>query len=148
MWNLLTTLVELVKRLGINFSGLMQILEKLMSIGSPPDLKDEGALRTWLLSLVAVLQSISEITPTEFDDSVAQFLRNALDSQVSWDVFYKLLILIASQRPGVYEESDAEMELARELAGKQSGASLAAIDPASIIMIITLIVRVIKMLRR
>jgi hypothetical protein len=45
-------------------------------------------------------------------------------------------------------ESDAEMELARELAGKQSGASLAAIDPASIIMIITLIVRVIKMLRR
>jgi hypothetical protein len=36
MWNLLTSLVELVKRLGINFSGLMQILEKLMSIWFAP----------------------------------------------------------------------------------------------------------------
>jgi hypothetical protein len=31
-------------------------------------------------------------------------------AKFSWDVFYKLLILIASQRPRVYEESDAVYE--------------------------------------
>ena len=167
MLKLLRNLTALLSTLGMSFSDLLTLLQKLLSIGLPPDLTNESELRTWIISLVEVLKEIAAKTPTTIDDTMVNVLDKAVNSSDTWEIFYKILSMVlnrpdVSASPGddraeiVEDEpvtaTDEEYSLCEDLLAATAEDSLvegeAGISPMTILAIIEAIAAVIRMFRK
>lgn len=91
MWNLLKKMMTLVTEFGISLDDLLQIVEDIISLPSPPDVGDQADFREWVGQVLTTFKNIAEKTKTPIDDSVIRMVTNTIDNDALWTLFYKLL---------------------------------------------------------
>ena len=134
---------------GLSLVGVLAIIRKLADIGAPPPIEQEAQLRTWLLSVVAVLDEIAEDTPNEIDDGVVDFTRQMLNSSLSWSIGYKMLQYMLDHDDELAGAGMDELDsMAEQLAASMVDEGNDGISPALIISIISAVFQIIKLLRR
>ena len=113
---------------------ILQIIQRLASIGLPPPIEQEENLRHWCTSLVPILDDMAGLTSTEIDDQVAMLLRVAVEDNDAWAALYGLLTLAGDGRV----RADGGVQVLSDKVG---------FDLATILMIVQAIIKIIEMLR-
>jgi predicted membrane protein len=90
---LIAMLKSLMGMIGISLPALMELIQKIMSIGLPPDVRSEVAFREWLAKLGQVAVEISALTPIVLDDVFAKFLLSTTSNDEAWKTFYTIISL-------------------------------------------------------
>lgn len=141
---------SLMGMIGIPLDQLLALIQKVMSIGVPPNVKDEAAFRAWLTKFAAVALEITTITPIVLDDAFAKFLAASVASDASWKTFYGILTMFFHD-DGVFKETpptDTELFAASsELCTQIDGASF-GLSPALILALFKLITDIINAWRK
>ena len=136
MFGLIRKLMQLLRSVDIDSLGtIMEIIQALIGIGLPPDVKNENDFRIWVDKLADTLQVLTGKSATKFDDMIANLLVKVVDSDELWSLFYGLLVSIF--------DDDNNDDLSFTM-GQTDAANLLSekvgISPAMILMIIKMIV--------
>ena len=152
MFAFLLRLRDLAAQIGLPIGELFSLLQALWSLGAPPAISDEKALRVWMIGLSAVADKLTEITPTTLDDRLADFLSSVVATDKPWSIFYGLLTMLVPADDGTAITKAAASpeeflvgatELSAELAGTP-----AALDPITIITLIQTVISLLKLWRK
>ena len=98
---------------------------------------NEQQARTWIKSVGAVVLEGTSITNTAIDDTVVKMFFDALDNDMIWGLMWPIIDGIFEESP--LTKSDTEFVAAAEAA---------AIDPMTIIAIVTAIFELWRKFRR
>jgi len=103
----------------------------------PPDVNDPDALRAWLLDVCRLVLPIAGITRTKVDDQVVKLAKLLIANDETWSALYDLIREFLPAREGV------------ALTGQEPGvrrlADVSGIDPQTIILILTMILKFLEM---
>lgn len=118
--------------------SIFKILKLMLDVGYPPDLKDEEAFRAWMIDIADAASTLAMLTGTELDNRVAAVLDVIVDDDKYWTVLYAILLKAAQYI--TLEEQDVA-------ASSDDGLGMlcqqTAIDPATLIAIITAILNMV-----
>jgi len=129
-------------------TGIIEFAKKILDLGPPPAIENQVALRAWLLSLVAILEDLADLTEQfEMDDFAVATLQKMLNRQISWEIGYRLLVLVENRLTTDKMSGDEANALGEQLAQSLIDDDKAGIDPATLIGIITTVIQLIKFLR-
>lgn len=128
---------------------LIRIVRTLLSIGMPPAIENETALRKWVTDLVDMLKGLAANTAVEIDDTLTEILGKIVANDAAWNVAYALLKLTKLTDQG--DDSGAAADRAK--LAEEVGAAITpegevcAVNPIMIMEIIAAVVQIIKMFR-
>ena len=133
----------------MKFLELVKVVRALFSIGMPPAIENESALRKWIGDLVDMLKGLAVNTAVEIDDTLTSILEKIVANDTAWNVAYALLKL--TDLADSNDDSGAVAD--RQALAEQVGSTLTpegqvcAINPILIMQIIATVIQAIKMFR-
>jgi hypothetical protein len=78
----LTNLLELASRAGVSPAALFVV----------PNVRDEAALRAWLLSLCRLAEGVSALTTSAADDQAVAFVETLINTPDTWKALYAAVL--------------------------------------------------------
>lgn len=112
---------------------LLRMLKKLWDI---PPVEDEAAFRAWLGTLAELAAELANLSPTTVDDKLVALLRQVIGDDNMWAAVYGLLLSLLGGEGEKVGDADVESRV--------KALALPGIDPASLVMLILSIVRLIR----
>lgn len=136
----LRNLRDLISRLRavlgvVDLNDLMAFVRAVADLVDLPDPDDEALVRDWVRDAIGTAGLAAVWTPTEYDDRAVGFLGGVVDSDAAWGLMYPMIRRALAALP---QEEMPTATAAEELPG---------IDPATIILIVTTVIELIKMIR-
>lgn len=117
--------------------NFLTVLRLILSVGFPPDVKDEPVFRAWCRKVAEAALQFAAQTATKIDDQIAGTLNTLVSNDTYWSAVYGLIIAALEYvRPEDQERVVAESPIIQQVADD------AKLDPATIIMILTTIIQV------
>ena len=113
------------------------ILRLVLSVGFPPDLKDESAFRAWCRNVASAAMQFAAQTATPLDDKIASTLNAVVTNDTYWPAIYGVLVAALE-----YVRPEDQERLVSESPVIQQVADEAKLDPATIIMILTAVLQI------
>jgi hypothetical protein len=123
----------------MRFLELIQVAVRLMKLWPLPDWTDSPVVRTWFVELLDVLDYLAAKTETTFDDEAIEAARKLIADEANWAAFYGL----------IYDLVFGEVDVAPLPTDPRvcAVADKAEMDPATLIMLITAAIELIKLWR-
>jgi signal transduction histidine kinase len=115
---------------------LLQIIRVVLSLGMPPAITDQSALRMWCQKLADVASELADLTQIDLDDKLAAGLATIVDNDAYWSALYAIIVAAIE-----YSQEDGELIVGDEA---DSLSAEAGIDPATIVLIIEAVMQLIK----
>ena len=140
---------------GISLPELWRFASRIAGLWPLPAFKDERALRQHLLLAAATAQDIAAETPIKTDDVVTGAIYKLIANDDAWELGYRLVSLVLVRDDGGdtlvgacadIEATAGQLSEALAMAGDDAN-SVAMIDPASLIAIITTVVNLLRWFR-
>lgn len=154
---LLDVLRKLAASLGMSWESLMALLNILLGLLPLPNVADEAATKAWFEKLAKALADVAAKTATQLDDVLAKFLASVLASPEQWAMFYAAIkkFLVKTMEASASDVDGAEGAV-RGAVMVEFGASpelrelarAAAIDPATVMLIVELVIKFWQMFRK
>jgi hypothetical protein len=117
------------------FQKLISIFAALLAVGLPPDIAEEAAFRNWCGELSKALELLAGMTGAPQDDPAVRLFKAVVANDECWAAFYALVA-----------GSEGLQPMSTPAASTALGAAT-AIDPATILAIIEMVMQLIQMWR-
>ncbi|MFZ5833209.1 MAG: hypothetical protein ACOY3P_24235 [Planctomycetota bacterium] len=116
-----------------NLKILLAILADLLPLPGP----DPDAIRAWLVKMLDSAGKLADLTPTVFDNAGVVVIRSVVESDAAWSLIAELIRQRLNEPDGLCRAVDDKTVSA-------VSAALPGIDPATIIMIVNLVLELIR----
>lgn len=114
---------------------LISIFAAMLAVGLPPATSEEAAFRNWCGELAKALEVLANMTHASADDPAVRLFKAVVANDECWSAFYALIA-----------NAEAPEPMADPAAAALLGTAT-AIDPATIALIIELVMQFIAMWR-